>query len=76
MNVWKTIAGVILLVAGVLAAVQGYSGVLQCGPTYQLTTTPFCYNTELTELGGIIVALIGMIVIFYGNPLVKTARKR
>lgn len=33
-----------------------------------------CYNAQIIEIGGIIVALIGLVVIFAGNK--KSARRR
>lgn len=85
MDMWKIFAGVILLVAGIIAAVQGYRVVVQCSSTFgqaeNFLSSLFggnaiqeCYNAQLIELGGIIVALIGMIVIFYGNPTPRRKR--
>ena len=87
MDVWKAITGILLVVAGAVAAGQGYVAVSQCTSTWgQLanfltsifggTSVQACYNAQIIEIGGIIVALIGLVVIFVGNKKVTKATKR
>ena len=82
MDVWKAVAGIILVVAGAIAAMQGYAAVSQCASALGQVTNFFsslfggtsvqnCYNAQIIEVGGIIVVLIGLVVIFVKNKHAK-----
>jgi multisubunit Na+/H+ antiporter MnhB subunit len=86
MDLWKALTGIILVVAGLMVAWQGYVQVSQCTSTFGQVANFFtslfggtgvqsCYNAQIIEIGGIIVALIGLVVIFVGNGT-NAARKR
>ncbi len=86
MDLWKALTGIILVVAGLMVAWQGYVQVSQCTSTLGQVANFFtsllggtavqgCYNAQIIEIGGIIVALIGLVVIFVGNGT-NAARKR
>jgi predicted MFS family arabinose efflux permease len=85
MDIWKALAGIVLVVVGAVAAAQGYITVSQCNSTFGQVANFFssllggsavqgCYNAQLVEIGGILVALIGLVVIFVGNK--KGAAKK
>ncbi len=85
MDIWKAVTGIILVAAGAIVAGNGYVQVSQCSSTWGQVANFFtslfggsgvqsCYNAQIIEIGGIIVALIGLVVIFAGNK--KSARRR
>jgi ascorbate-specific PTS system EIIC-type component UlaA len=75
METWKAVIGVILIVAGAIVAWQGSNTVNQCntllGKLSTVVSSIFggtqaqaCYNAEIAVIGGVIVALIGVVVVF------------
>jgi hypothetical protein len=78
MNTWETITGVIILVVSLAALWSSYNTVQQCnsigGRISTAITSIFggtgaqaCYNSGLIEVGSIITAIIGLIIIFAAN---------
>jgi len=78
MDMWKIVTGIILVVAGAFVAWHGYIQVGQCSSTWGQVANFFtslfggtgvqsCYNAQIVEIGGLIVVLIGLVVIFAGN---------
>jgi|GEM_PF-1651070 hypothetical protein len=74
MSTWKSITGIILLVVGIWVFWQNYHTISQCnsvaGKISTALTSIFggngaqmCYNSQLAEIGGIIVAIIGLVII-------------
>jgi hypothetical protein len=87
MNIWKIFMGVLMIVAGIVSAIQVYPIVIECTQTFGQSSNFFssiftgsalqiCYNAQLIELGGVLVALIGMIVIFYDGGYARVRWKR
>ncbi len=84
MEFWKTITGVIVILIGIAVFWQGFSTVSQCnsilGKVATAVTSIFggtgaqaCYNAQIAEIGGILLVLIGLAVIFF--PMKKKGRK-
>lgn len=78
MDIWKVLLGIVLVVVGLAVLWHGYTTVSSCnsfvGKIATAISSTFggngaqnCYNAQLDEVGGIIVALIGLVVIFVGN---------
>lgn len=87
MNAVKTIVGIIIAAAGAIAAAQGYVNVTQCSSTWAQVANFFtslvggtavqaCYDAQIMEIGGIIVLLIGLVVIFAGNKKASSPAKK
>jgi multisubunit Na+/H+ antiporter MnhB subunit len=87
MDLWKAATGIILAVAGAYVAWQGYVQVSMCSSTFGQVANFFtslfggtgvqnCYNAQIIEIGGILVVLIGLVVIFVGNGKKAVAKKR
>lgn len=87
MNTWKIVTGIILLVIGIGVFWQNYKVVSGCnsliGKVSTAVTSIFggngaqsCYNAQIAEVAGIIVAIIGLVVIFSATrPPSRKARK-
>lgn len=71
----KVLAGAIILVVGAFVSWQSYVSVNKCsslgGKVSTFISSLFggnaaqaCYNAQILEVGGILVAVIGLIVIF------------
>ena len=86
MDMWKIVTGIILVVAGAIVAGNGYIQVSHCSTTWAQVANFFtslfggtavqnCYDAQIIEIGGIIVALIGLVVIFVGNKKVGAKRR-
>ncbi|MDE1825485.1 MAG: hypothetical protein KGH61_05225 [Candidatus Micrarchaeota archaeon] len=86
MQTWKAITGIILLVIGALVAFQGYGVAGQCSSALGQVGTfvssilggsgaQGCYNAHIAEYGGIIIAIIGLIVIYSAATAKQPARK-
>jgi len=84
METWKGITGIIVFLVGAYAAFQGYNQVGQCSSALgQLGTflsslfggsgTQACYNAQIMEYGGIVLAIIGVIIIY--SAVSKKGRK-
>lgn len=87
MNTWKIITGIIILVVGVGVFWQNYRTVSSCnsltGKVSTAVTSLFggngaqsCYNAGIAEVAGLIVAIIGLVVLFSAaRPSARKARK-
>lgn len=75
MNIWKAITGAILLVLGVVVFWQSYGTIGQCNSILGRISTAVasvfgggsaqaCYNAQLAEVGAIITALIGLVILY------------
>ena len=78
MDMWKAILGVVLVIVGLAVLWNGYNTVGNCNSIFGKIGTAIssifggnaaqaCYNAGLQEVAGVIVAIIGVIVIFVGN---------
>ncbi len=85
MEKWEAITGIILLLVGIGVAWQNYNTVTGCnsvgGKLSTALTSLFggtgaqsCYNAQIAVVGGIIVALIGLVIIFAANKTQKRKR--
>lgn len=83
MDLWKALAGIIILLIGLYVTWHGYASVAQCNSIWGKISTFFnsvfggsaaqsCYNSGLQEVGGIIVAIIGLVIIFVRNESKKS----
>ena len=74
-NTWKAVTGVLLLAIGLEAFWQSYTTADQCnsilGRISIFVTSIFggsgaqaCYNAQLGQVGGVLVALIGLVVLY------------
>jgi hypothetical protein len=77
-DVWKIILGIVLVLVGLAVLWHGYTVISGCNSIYGKIATAItsifggqgaqnCYNAQLQEIAGILVALIGVVVIFAGN---------
>ncbi|MGI0141591.1 MAG: hypothetical protein ACREBF_03005 [Candidatus Micrarchaeales archaeon] len=84
METWKAITGVIVFLIGAVVAFQSYNTLTQCssalGTVSNFVTSIFggtgvqaCYNAQIGEYGGIIIAIIGLVIIYSAN--MKKGRK-
>lgn len=84
-DVWKILLGIVLVLVGVAVLWHGYTKASSCnslgGRIVIAITSIFggsgaqsCYNAQLDEVAGILVAIIGLVVIFVGNGK-KNARR-
>lgn len=84
---WKIVTGIVLLVVGLWVFWQNYNTIAQCntiaGKLSTFITSIFggngaqsCYNSQLAEIGGIIVALIGFVVLISTMTKVTVKRRR
>jgi multisubunit Na+/H+ antiporter MnhB subunit len=73
MEAWKATAGIILLIVGLLVAWQGYTTINHCNSVggrisvavtslFGGTQAQACYNAQIIEVGGVIIALVGLVV--------------
>jgi multisubunit Na+/H+ antiporter MnhB subunit len=80
MDIWKALLGVVLVVIGIAVLWHGYSTTTSCNSVWGKLGTAIdsifggsaaqnCYNAGLQEIAGIIVAIIGLVVIFVGNDM-------
>jgi uncharacterized membrane protein len=78
MDMWKALLGIVLVVIGIAVLWHGYSTIQSCNSLWGKLGTAInsvfggssaqnCYNAGLQEVAGVIVAIIGLIVIFVGN---------
>ena len=85
METWKAITGIILLIAGVAVAWQNYITTRNCntlvGKVATVITSIFggtgaqaCYNAQIAMVGGAIVAIAGLVIIY--SALAVKKRKR
>jgi hypothetical protein len=85
-NVWKLAFGLVLLVAGLVVFWQNYTTIASCGTVMGRIATFFssliggqgaqaCYNAQIGEVGGLVVALIGLVVLYSEFGMKKTGRK-
>ncbi len=86
MNTWKVITGIIILVIGIGVFWQNYRTVAGCnsltGKVSTALTSLFggngaqsCYDAGIAEVAGIIVAIIGLVVLFSATRPAKKARR-
>jgi len=85
MDKWEAITGVILFLVGAAVAWQNYNTVTGCntfgGKLSTAITSLFggtgaqsCYNAQIAVVGGILVALIGLVIIYFAYQ--KGSRRR
>lgn len=85
MNAWEVVTGIILLAIGIAVFWQSYNTIAQCGSVlgkiwtaltsiFGGTAAQSCYNAQLAEIGGGIVALIGLGVAYMGATGKKAKR--
>ncbi len=87
MNTWKAITGIILLIIGIGVFWQNYNVVRACntlvGKVSTFVTSIFggngqqsCYNASIAEVAGVLVAIIGLVVIYSASrSATKKGRK-
>ncbi len=87
MNTWKVITGIIILVIGIGVFWQNYRTVSSChsltGEVSTALTSLFggngaqsCYDAGIAEVAGIIVAIIGLVILFSASRnMPRKARK-
>ncbi len=77
METWEIITGIILLIVGTVMFVQNYHTVTQCnsigGKISTVITSIFggsgaqaCYDSQIAEIAGILIALMGLGIIYLG----------
>ncbi len=87
MQKWEAITGIILLVVGLWVFAQNYHTQAVCNSLGGKISTFFnslfggnsvqaCYNSMLSEIGGIIVALIGLVVLVFAFKTGSAPRRR
>ena len=85
MDKWEAITGIILFLVGAGVALQNYRTVTSCnsigGKLSTAITSLFggngaqsCYNAQIAVVGGVIVALIGLVIIYSSNKKQKHKR--
>ena len=85
MNTWEAITGIILLIVGAAVAWQNYITMSSCnsvgGKIATFLTSLFggngaqaCYNTQIAMVGGIIVAIAGLVIIYASTMKPKHKR--
>ncbi|MDE1845791.1 MAG: hypothetical protein KGH53_00700 [Candidatus Micrarchaeota archaeon] len=86
METWKTISGVIIFLIGLVVGWQGYSALQSCnsvtGQVYTFISTILgggaasaCYNANVSQYVGLIVAIIGLVIIYTSYMPMKKGRK-
>ncbi|HVA82921.1 MAG TPA: hypothetical protein VNF06_02035 [Candidatus Aquilonibacter sp.] len=87
METWKAITGIILFLIGAVVALQGYNTLNNCGSVVGMigtfvsaiiggNGTQSCYNAQVAQYGGVILAIIGLVVIYTAQkPMKKSGRK-
>lgn len=84
MNTWEAITGAIILVIGITVFWQNYNTVTQCntigGKISTAITSIFggtgaqaCYNSTILEIGSIITAIIGAVIVY--AAIIKKPRR-
>jgi len=77
METWEVITGVILLIVGAVMFFQNYHTVTQCnsigGKISTFLSSLFggngaqaCYDSQIAEIAGILIALMGLAIIYLG----------
>lgn len=83
METWKAITGIILLIVGVAVAWQNYMTIGSCnsitgkigiviGSLFGGSPAQACFNAQIAMVGGIIVAIAGLVIIY----VAASAKKR
>ncbi len=86
METWEVITGIVLLLVGLVVFGQNYHTVSQCnsigGKISAFFTSLFggtpvqsCYNAYVAEIGGILIALVGLGIIYLGAKHSNMKRK-
>lgn len=87
-NTWEAISGLIILVVGLYVFWHAYNTSVACnslgGEISTAITSVFggngaqiCYNAGILEIGGLISAVIGLVILYAGiSNKTKTASKR
>lgn len=87
METWKAITGIILFLIGAVVALQGYNTLNQCGSVLGQVATflgsllggtgaQSCYNAQIAEYGGVILAIVGIVIVYTAQkPMKKSGRK-
>jgi hypothetical protein len=77
MNIWKAIAGLVILVVGVVLFWNSYNQLAKCNSTggqiltaistfFKGTGIPACNNASILEIVGVVAAIVGAIILFVG----------
>jgi hypothetical protein len=85
METWKAITGIILLVVGGAVAWQNYITNTSCNSLvgkigtfisalFGGTSAQACYNAQIAMVGGFIVAIVGLVIIYFA--VAEPAKKK
>ncbi len=77
METWEVITGIILLIVGMVMFLQNYHTVNQCNSLGGKISTAIssifggtgaqsCYNSQISEIAGILIALMGLGIVYLG----------